>query len=79
MNLSNYKSMLVQNVACELNMLQKGQFECANKMLNFRHGAYIRVYMIECYEDEYATYKEVIDYLYEQVKEITTFISQSNC
>ena len=79
MSLSNYKSELAQNVTCEIGKLQKGELECPNKMVYLRHGAYIRVYMIECLNTDYATYHEVIDYLYEQVKEITRFLTITNC
>lgn len=80
--LDTYKSELVHTVTCELDILQRGELICANKMLNFRHGAQIRVYMIECMlaeDDGYNTYKQVVNFLYEQVKEITRYISQSVC
>jgi hypothetical protein len=80
--LDRYKSELVQTVTCELDMLQRGELSCANKMLKFRHSAQLRIFMIECMlaeENGYQTYKPVVNYLYEQVKEITRFISQSVC
>lgn len=79
MSLANYKSELAQATLCEIALLKKANFKCANKMLNFLYGAYLRIYIIECLNSDYDTNKEVIEYLYEQVKELIRFVVQSNC
>jgi hypothetical protein len=79
MSLASLKSELVQSTLCEIDMLKKANLRCANKLLNFRHGAYIRIHMIECLEPDYDENKDIIDYLYEQVKELIRLIIQSNC
>lgn len=80
MNLSEAKSMLVQTVNCEIDLLQRGEIDCANRMLAVREAAALRVYMIECMTiDDPTTYRQVINYLFEQVKEMVYYITQSNC
>jgi hypothetical protein len=80
MNLTNAKSMLVQTITCELDMLQQGNVDCANRMLAVREAAMVRAYMVECMiADDPVTFKPVIDYLFEQVKEMVYFITQSSC
>jgi hypothetical protein len=80
--LSDYKIELAQTVLCEIGLLKRGNIHCANKLLTFRHDAAIRIYMIDCMlaeDDGYENYKEIIDYLYEQVKELTRMITINNC
>lgn len=80
MNLSNAKSMLAQSVTCELDMLQSGNLDCADMMLNFRHSAQLRLYIIECLINDYPTSnKAIVEYLFEQVKELVIMITQNNC
>jgi len=82
MNITETKSALVQTVLCEVDMLKRGNLKCANKMLGFRNAAQLRIFMIEAMQSEEngaVVYKEVIDYLFEQVKELTRFITQTNC
>ena len=67
---SELKTLMVTSTICEIDELEKGDIACADKMLNLRHAAYIRMYIMGCLEDEYTTYKAVIEYCYEQVKEI---------
>jgi hypothetical protein len=80
MNLNDAKSMLAQSVICELDMLQSGNLKCADMMLNFRHSAQLRLYIIECLIDDYpTTNKAIVEYLFEQVKELVIMITQNNC
>ena len=80
MNLSDAKSLIAQSVTCELDMLQTGNLKCADTMLNLRHAAQLRLYIIECLIDDYpTTNKLVVEYLFEQVKELTIMITQNNC
>lgn len=79
MTLTDYKSELVQTTNCEITMLKRGNMDCANKMLKVRRGATIRVFMIECLQEEDVPDTDMINYLYEQVKEMTRFITADNC
>ncbi len=80
MNLSDAKSMLAQSVTCELDMLQSGNLDCADMMLNYRHSAQLRLYIIECLINDYpASNKAIVEYLFEQVKELVIMITQNNC
>lgn len=80
MNLNEAKSMVAQSVVCELDMLQMGEMDCATKMLNYRHSAQLRLYIIECLIDDYpAQNKAVVEYLFEQVKELILMITLNKC
>ena len=80
MNLTEAKSLIAQSVTCELDLIQMGELECADLMLNYRHGAQLRVYMIQCLIDDYPeSNKEIVEYLFEQVKELILMITQNNC
>lgn len=81
-SLDSYKTRLAQVVLCELRSIKSGDIRCANMILKFSREAQMRIFAIECLMEEqngYETYKETIDYLYEQVKEIIAFISTTNC
>lgn len=65
------KGLLVKSAICEIEALEKGDLKGADCMLRFRHAAYNRVYMIECFRDSYEENKELVDYLVEQAREIT--------
>lgn len=72
--------MVAQSVVCELDMLQMGEMDCATKMLNYRHSAQLRLYIIECLIDDYpAQNKAVVEYLFEQVKELILMITLNKC
>ena len=80
MSLSSLKSMLAQSIVCELDMIQKGNMDCANKMLQYRQAAHIRIYMIECMLDNYPSEnKTLVEYLMEQLKEIIQMITINEC
>jgi|LSQX01.2.fsa_nt_gb hypothetical protein len=80
MNLNEAKSMLAQSVTCEIDMLQMGNLDCADIMLNYRHSAQLRLYIVECLLGDYPdTNKEIVEYLFEQVKELIIMIIQNNC
>jgi len=70
---------MAKSVLCELDMLQMGNLDCANKMLNYRHSAQLRIYIIDCLMSDYTTNKTVIDYLFEQVKELVLMITNNDC
>jgi len=72
--------MLAQTIVCELDMIQKGNLECANKMLQYRKAAHMRIYMIECMLDTYpAQNKALIEYMMEQLKEIIQSMTINEC
>jgi len=80
MSLVSLKSMLAQTIVCELDMIQKGNLECANKMLQYRKAAHMRIYMIECMLDTYpAQNKVLIEYMMEQLKEIIQSMTINEC
>jgi len=84
MSLANYKSELVQSVDCEIKMLKKGNLKCANQMMGLRHQAQLRVFIVECLLQETPVRQDMVNYLYEQIKELTRMITinkciQSNC
>jgi len=80
MSLVSLKSMLAQTIVCELDMIQKGNLECANKMLQYRKAAHMRIYMIECMLDTYpAQNKALIEYMMEQLKEIIQSMTINEC
>ena len=80
MNLSEAKSMLAQSILCEIDLLQMGQMDCANQMLQYRQAAHLRIYIVECLLDDYpAQNKALVEYLYEQVKELSLMITRNNC
>lgn len=79
MNSNEAKSLMAKSVVCELDMLQMGNLDCANKMLNYRHSAQLRMYIIDCLMTDYTANKTVIDYLFEQVKELVLMITNNDC
>ena len=80
MNLNEAKSMLAQSIMCELNYIQLGNIDCANKMLQYRQASHIRIYMIECMLSDYPDQnKTLVEYLMEQLKELIQMISINNC
>lgn len=80
MNLDNLKSMLAQSISCEIDMLMKGNISCANKMLQYRQAAHMRIYMIECLLSTYpAQNKTLVEYMMEQLKSIIQMISINEC
>lgn len=79
-NLDLYKSEMVQSVSCEIDMLKLGNLKCANQMLRFRYEAHLRIFIIEClldYVDDYDT--AMVNYLYEQAKELIRLIVTNKC
>lgn len=78
-SLTSYKSELVQSVDCEIAMLKKGKFACANQMLKFRHEAELRVFIIECLLEQSPVPQDMVNYLFEQVKELTRMIIVNKC
>jgi len=80
MNLQEAKSLLAQSVVCELDMLQMGHIQCADQLLKYRDAAELRAYIVECLLDDYPTEnKTIVEYLFEQVKELCLMITQNNC
>lgn len=80
MNLNEAKSMVAQSVVCELDMLQMGEMDCATKMLNYRHSAQLRLYIVECLIDTYPSQnKAIVEYLFEQAKELILMITTNKC
>ena len=83
-SLTSYKSELVQSVDCELDMLKKGNIKCANQVLHARHQAQLRIFMLECLQNETPPRQDIINHLFESIKELTRYIIinkciQSNC
>jgi hypothetical protein len=80
MSLNSLKSMLAQSITCELDMLQKGNLECANKMLQYRKAAHMRIYMIECLLSTYpAQNKVLVEYMMEQLKSLIQLMTINEC
>jgi hypothetical protein len=78
--LNSLKSMLAQTITCELDMLQKGNLECANKMLQYRKAAHMRIYMIECLLSTYpAQNKVLVEYMMEQLKSLIQSMTLNEC
>ena len=80
--LKDIKTLLAKSVLCEINAIKKGDLRCANKMLKDRHAEYIRLHMVECMLDQengYEKNKNIVDALYEQIKEITQYIILKEC
>lgn len=74
------KSLMAQSVVCELNLLQMGHIECADIMLKYRDSAELRAYIVECLLSDYpAQNKELVEYLFEQIKELVLMINQNKC
>lgn len=71
---------MAQSVVCEIDLLMMGNVQCADKMLKYRDAAELRAYIIECLLDDYpATNKELVEYLFEAVKELLLLITQNKC
>ena len=80
MSLKEAKSLVAQSVMCELDMLESGDLKCANMMLHLRRSAEIRLYIIGCLISDYpTTNKSLVEFLFEQVKELRIMIIQNNC
>lgn len=78
-SLTNYKSELVQSVDCELNMLKKGNKKCADQIMHARHQAQLRIFMIECLMNETPVRQDIVNALFESVKELTRYITVNKC
>lgn len=78
-SLTNYKSELVQSVDCELNMLKKGNRKCANHIMLARHEAQLRIFIIDCLLNEDPVRQDMVNYLFESVKELTRYITVNKC
>ena len=69
-SLSELKTLMVKSTMCEIDMVERGHIACADQMLMIRHTAYIRMFIMGCLESQYATYKDIVDYCFEEVKEM---------
>jgi hypothetical protein len=78
-SLTSYKSEIVQTVTCEIDMLKKGNLKCANQILKFRNEAMLRVFIIECLLDEDPVPQDMVNFLFEEIKEITRFLIKNKC
>jgi hypothetical protein len=80
MNLSEVKSLLVNTIYCEIDFLQKANFDCANQMLQYRQAIHLRMYIIDCLLDTYpAENKALVEYLFEQCKELIQMMTLNKC
>jgi len=80
MNINELKSLLVNTIYCELNYIQLANMDCANKMLQYRQGIHLRMYIIDCLIDTYpAQNKALIEYLFEQCKELIQIMTLNKC
>jgi len=80
MNLTELKSLMAQSTVCEIDMLKKNNIDCANKMLMYRHSAQLRAYIVGCLLDDYpGQNKALVEFLFEQIKELTLMITLNNC
>ena len=80
MNLQNLKSLLLKSIYCEIDFLQKGNIDCANKMLQYRRYAHMNIYKIECMLNNYPSQnKTLVEHLMEETKEIIQMITLNKC
>ena len=71
--LSDIKIKMVNHGICELVQLEKGEISCADKMLTERIGEMNRIRAMECLiATGDSTYDDLISYIFEQVKEMST-------
>lgn len=67
------QAKFVEHMVCEIGRLKKGEISCANRMLMERVEAMDRYDAMVCLmEKDDAQYSDIISYIYEQVKEMTT-------
>ena len=73
MSTVSFDRQIVDHMVCEIQMIRKGEIECANKMLTQRIEAMDRIWAMECLiaKDD-SEYDEIISYIYEQIKEIVS-------
>jgi len=68
---AKYEIRFVDNMVCEINTLKKGEVSCANKILFQRIEAMDRLDAMQCLiEANDSSYDDIIDYLFQQVKEM---------
>ena len=69
----NTEIKFVDHMVCEIGKLKKGEISCANRMLLERMEAMDRQYAMDCLiaKNDHQ-YNDLISYIYEQVKEMTT-------
>ncbi len=71
--LSDIKVKMVNHMICEIGQLRKGEISCANQMLIERIEEMDRIRAMECLiATGDSTYDDLISYIYEQVKEMST-------
>lgn len=62
---------IVDHAVCEINQLKKGEISCANQMLKERVELENRYWAMNCLIDSGGD-SDLIQYLYEQIKEMAT-------
>jgi len=71
--ISDIKTKMVDHMVCEITQLKRGEISCANQMLIERIEEMDRIYAMECLiATGDSTYDTLIEYIYEQVKEMST-------
>jgi hypothetical protein len=71
--LSNIEIQIVNHTVCEIEMIKKGEMQCADKMLKDRIALENRYWALKCLMDTGdSQYDDLISYLYEQTKEMLT-------
>lgn len=67
------QAKFVEHMVCEIGRLKKGEIDCANRMLLERTEAMDRYDAMVCLMAKNdSQYSDIISYIYEQVKEMTT-------
>lgn len=80
MNLAEAQSLIAQSTVCEINLLKLGKIDCANQMLRYRHSAQLRAYIVECLLADYpGQNKELVEYLFEEIKQLVIMITLNDC
>jgi len=80
MSSNELKSLLANTIYCEIDYLQKANMDCANKMLQYRQAIHLRMYIIDCLLDTYpAQNKALVEYLFEQCKELIQSMTLNQC
>lgn len=70
---------LIGHMVCEIDTIKKGEISCANQMLIERMEAMNRLNAMECLiaEDD-SEYAEVIDYIFQQTREMVSKLQITN-
>lgn len=77
--LNSLEIRLIDHMVCEVRTIKKGEIACANQMLIERMEAMNRLNAMQCLiaEDD-SEYTELIEYIFQQTKEMVTKLQITN-